>query len=185
MSTAEVTGQDMQTLTDEDLQVDLGVDDADHRARTLEETRRVQNREVQAQQIHDPQAKTTLEKPAGSLNIDQEARAWLKQYLHDDVQVIQEHRQHHIHIPNEKGERVPLTHCKRKDNPSLCKADFPRTKWFTDTAVVLCKCLLEKMDMPSSGRRNKIGSLHGPLNNEWLNGTHPGMLAAHRFNSDV
>ena len=39
--------------------------------------------------------------------------------------------------------------------------------------------------MPASGRRNKMGSIHGPMNDEWLNGTHPAMLAAHRFNSDV
>ena len=99
--------------------------------------------------------------------------------------MIQEHRQHHIHIPNEKGERLPLTHCRRKDNPKVCKADFPRTKWLTASPVVLCKCLLDEMGMPSSGRRNKIGSLHGPMNNEWLNGTPPAMLAAHGFNSDV
>ena len=41
------------------------------------------------------------------------------------------------------------------------------------------------MGMPSSGRRNKIGSLHGPMNNEWLNGTQPALLAAHGSNSDV
>ena len=58
-------------------------------------------------------------------------------------------------------------------------------KWLIASPVVLCKCLLDEMGMPSSGRRNKIGSLHGPMNNEWLNGTHPAMLAAHGFNSDV
>ena len=30
-----------------------------------------------------------------------------------------------------------------------------------------------------------MGCLHGPFNHEYLNATHPAMLAAHRFNSDV
>ncbi len=41
------------------------------------------------------------------------------------------------------------------------------------------------MGMALTGRRSKVGSLHGPANHESLNGTHPAMLAAHRFNSDV
>ena len=39
--------------------------------------------------------------------------------------------------------------------------------------------------MPDGGRRSKLGSLHGPMNHEYLNGTHPAMLAAQRCNSDV
>ena len=35
------------------------------------------------------------------------------------------------------------------------------------------------------GRLSKLGSLHGPMNNESINGTHPAMLAAQRCNSDV
>eukprot|EP00973_Karenia_brevis_P070773 9837469-Karenia_brevis.AAC.1 len=41
------------------------------------------------------------------------------------------------------------------------------------------------MGMPSGGKRSRLGSLHGPMNDENLNGTHPAMLAAQRFNSDV
>ena len=39
--------------------------------------------------------------------------------------------------------------------------------------------------MASGGRRSKLGSMHGPMNEDNLNGTHPAMLAAQRFNSDV
>ena len=39
--------------------------------------------------------------------------------------------------------------------------------------------------MPCGGRRNKLGSLHGPQNEENINGTHPAMLAALHCNSDV
>ena len=41
------------------------------------------------------------------------------------------------------------------------------------------------MGMCLQGRRSKLGSMHGPLNQESLNATHPAMLAGHRFNSDV
>ena len=41
------------------------------------------------------------------------------------------------------------------------------------------------MGMPTGGRRSKSGSLHEPMSDEYLNGTHPAMLAAQRFNSDV
>jgi hypothetical protein len=41
------------------------------------------------------------------------------------------------------------------------------------------------MGMALTGRRSKLGSLHGPMNQESVNGTHPAMLAAHQFNSDV
>ena len=112
-------------------------------------------------------------------------RKWLQQYLGDHVQQLQDHKQHHVHTLNAEGERVPLTHCKRPDNPKLCKADFPRTKWLIDHGVVLCQGLLKRMGMAATGRRSKLGSLHGPMNHESLNGTHPAMLAAQGFNSDV
>ena len=41
------------------------------------------------------------------------------------------------------------------------------------------------MGMACSGRRNKLGSLHGPQNEESLNGTHLVLLAALQCNSDV
>ena len=81
--------------------------------------------------------------------------------------------------------RDPLQACRRKDKPAECKAEFPRTTWLIEQAAVLCKGLLNKLKMANGGRRNKLGSLHGPINHEYLNGTHPAMLAAQRFNSDV
>ena len=94
-------------------------------------------------------------------------------------------KQHHIHLPNEKGERVPLTHCRRPDDPTKCKSDFPRTNWLIEEAVVLCHGLLEKMGLASSGRRNKLGSLHGPMNHDSLNGSASALLSVQQFNSDV
>ena len=91
-----------------------------------------------------------------------------------------------MHLKDEEtGDRVPLPACRRKDNPKLCKADFPRTSQIIDTAIVVCPGQADAMDMPKAGRRNRTGSLHGPMNHANLNGTHPCMLSAQRFNSDV
>ena len=100
--------------------------------------------------------------------------------------MLQLRRQHHVHILNaETGMREPLTACRRKDNPKLCKGDFPRTTWLIDKAVVLCQGLIRKMNMALTGRRSKLGAFHGPMNQESLNATHPAMLAFQRCNSDV
>ena len=111
---------------------------------------------------------------------------WLRCYLGGDVQELQMYKQHHIHLINEEtGVSEPLPGCRRKDKPKECKSDFPRTRWLTDKAVVLCAALFKKMGLASTGRPSKLGALHGPMNHESLNGTHPAMLAAQRFNSDV
>jgi hypothetical protein len=74
-----------------------------------------------------------------------DGQKWLQEYLHEHVDTLQLHKQHHIHLPNEDtGIREPLPGCRRKDKPSVCKADFPRTLWIIDKAVVLCRGLLEK-----------------------------------------
>ena len=115
-----------------------------------------------------------------------EGAAWLKKYLHQDVEELQKLKQHHVHMINEKtSEREPLAACRRKDNPKVCKADFPRLSWLVDMPVILCAGLLKQMGLPIKGRRSKLGSLHGPMNNEWINATHPAMLATQRCNSDV
>lgn len=119
------------------------------------------------------------------VDLVKEGRQWLNHHLAEHVQELQELKQHHVHLPNEKGERVPLTHCRRSDNPNKCKGDFPRTHWLINEAVVLCPGLLKRMGMASSGRRSKLGSLHGPMNHENLNGTSAAMLAVQTCNSDV
>ena len=115
-----------------------------------------------------------------------EGSAWLKAYLHTDVEELQRLKQHHVHMVNEKtNEREPLAACRRKDNPKECKSEFPRWSWLVDNAVILCEGLLKQMGLPIRGRRSKLGSMHGPMNNESINGTHPAMLATQRCNSDV
>ena len=128
----------------------------------------------------------TLNKAATQMEARQDADVWETNYLHKDVQYLQERKQHHVHLKDEEtGDRVPLPACRRKDNPKLCKADYPRTSQIIDTAIVVCPGRAIAMDMPKAGRRNRVGSLHGPMNHANLNGTHPCMLSAQRFNSDV
>ena len=111
-------------------------------------------------------------------------RDWCHLYL-QHVQSVQEMKNHHVHTLNSKGERVPLTHCRRADDPTKCKGDFPRTRWLIDRPVVLCQGLLHQMGLASSGRRNRLGSLHGPQNDPNLNGTAPAQLVSLLCNSDV
>ena len=75
-----------------------------------------------------PVVSRTAEVPASLSDVEEEGRLWQGQHQRH-VQNVQEHMLRRIHILNETtGERVPLTHCRRVDNPKLCKADFPRTK---------------------------------------------------------
>jgi hypothetical protein len=80
-----------------------------------------------------------------------------------------------------------LTHCRRKDNPKECKGGFPKRvlAQLLAKVVVLCRGLAQQLDLAISGRRNQTGSLFPPRNDEWINGTHPALLAALRCNSDV
>ena len=106
-------------------------------------------------------------------------RSWLGKYM-EDVQCIQKMKQHHVHPMGDNGERKLLEHCKRKDKPKECKSDFPRTKQLVEKAVVVCRGLAARFGMAISGRRNRLGCLHGPMNHESLNGSHPCSLAALR-----
>ena len=71
-------------------------------------------------------------------------KQWLRTYLGEHVQRIQELKQHHVHIwDEEKKEYVVLEHCKARDKKNTCKSHFPRTKWLIKQCVVLCRGLLQ------------------------------------------
>jgi len=119
-------------------------------------------------------------------NDEDDATHWYDEYM-KDVQRVQDRRQHHVHIPDDTGARQPLTHCPRSDNPTECKAGYPNTteaKLLTEP-VVVCHGIAKTACLPVTGARNALGRLLGTRNDEWLNGTHPAMLAAFRCNSDV
>ena len=54
-----------------------------------------------------------------------EGKAWLQDYIHADVEKLQKMKQHHVHLRNpETNVREPLAACRRKDDPTQCKANF-------------------------------------------------------------
>ena len=114
-----------------------------------------------------------------------EADAWKLEYLAKDVESLQQHKQHHVHIPDAHGVRQPLEHCRDPKDPTKCKAGFPRDDWLTDELLLICPGLAEDRHMPYTGKRNMTGLLWGPCNDGSLNGNHPAMLAALRCNGDV
>ena len=115
-----------------------------------------------------------------------QSQQWLDTYLQQDVEQVQQMKQHAVHLLNVYTQvRELLAACRRKDNPNLCYADFPRMRWLVTKAVILCAMLLQQMDQRASGRRCMLGSMHGPMNHPSIHGTHPAMLACHRCNSDA
>ena len=128
-----------------------------------------------------------LQRATKAANMQSEAADWQKRYMAEDVVQLQLLKQHHYHPYNETSQgRVPLAGCQKSDRPGVCKSDFPRTQWLCTQATVLCPCKLKTYGMPSSGRKNRLGALHGPCGHEWLNGCAPAMLAGLRgANCDV
>ena len=124
---------------------------------------------------------------AGAQDVEAEAAEWRRVYMEEDVVSLQLAKQHHYHPYSETAQsRVPLSGCQKSDRPGVCKSDFPRTQWLCPAATVLCPCKLKSFGMPLSGRKNRLGALHGPCGNEWLNGCAPAMLAGLRgANCDV
>ena len=116
-----------------------------------------------------------------------EARQWQQEYLEEDVVKLQCLKQHHIHpLCPESGERVPLRGCQKQERKGVCKHEFPRTTWLCSDAKVLCPCELERHGFSDTGRRNRLGALHGPYGHEFLNPCHPAVLASMRGgNNDV
>ena len=61
------------------------------------------------------------------------SREYANAYLLEDVQRLQQMKQHHVHVYNDETQaREPLQACRRKDKPWLCKSDFPRDLWLID-----------------------------------------------------
>ena len=128
-----------------------------------------------------------LQRATETDNAQNEAADWRRRYMAEDVVQLQLLKQHHYHPYNETTQgRVPLAGCQKSDRPGLCKSDFPRTQWLCAQPTVLCPCKLKTYGMPSGGRKNRLGALHGPCGHEWLNGCAPAMLAGLRgANCDV
>ncbi|CAE7884687.1 unnamed protein product, partial [Symbiodinium sp. KB8] len=107
---------------------------------------------------------------------------WRRLFLDEDVEALQQLKQHHVHLSKKTGgPRLPLDHCRDKKDSTKCKAGFPRDEGTT----LMCKGLAEEMGMPVKGKRSALGRLWGPCNDPNLNRNHPALLAALRCNGDV
>ena len=128
-----------------------------------------------------------LSRPEYQRDPDPTAPQWRERFLAEDVEELQQRKQHHVHLAKAPGgPRLPLAHCRDPKDPSKCKAGFPRDEaQLVETTVLLCPGLAEHMGLPTKGKRSMLGSLWGPVNDPDLNGTHPALLAALRCNSDV
>ena len=104
-------------------------------------------------------------------------------------QYFQERCQHHLHKLVD-GKRVVPKACRSKTKPKECKHEAPWTNrvspaWMTQPLVV-CKGIAEKSKLRCSGARNWLGQILGLRNDEWVNGTMPGLCVAFAgSNSDV
>jgi hypothetical protein len=118
-----------------------------------------------------------------SLAVLADGAKWRRRYK-QDVQKCQMRVNHHIHRKHpETNEREPMPYCKCKDRPKECSKGYPKTK--LDMSCVVCNGVAKTLGLNASGKRNMLGAMMSPRNNEWLNGTHPAMLFKQRCNSDV
>ncbi|CAL1131003.1 unnamed protein product [Cladocopium goreaui] len=111
---------------------------------------------------------------------------WKHQYLVRDVEHLQQHKQHHVHLPHgPEGRRLPLAHCRDPKDPTKCKAGFPKDKQLASEPWLVCPARAEEAGLPSKGKRNAVGLVLGPRNDPDVNGNHPALLVALRCNGDV
>ena len=111
---------------------------------------------------------------------------WKKLYLKDDVERLQQHKQHHVHLPcGPEGRRMPLAHCRDPKDAGKCKAGFPKDQQLAAEPWLVCPARAEEAGLPFKGKRNAVGLIMGPRNDPDVNGNHPALLAGLRCNGDV
>ena len=115
-----------------------------------------------------------------------EGAAFEKSYL-EDVQFVVSRTNHHFHKLNRKGERVPLSAClpKTKKKVLKCKHDFPREPEIIGVATVICKGNAKKHRLRIRGRRNALGMILRPRNDQWFSGTARILAAVFRSNTNT
>ena len=93
-----------------------------------------------------------------------------RQLYQTTVQVKLSHQQHHMHTWDAKHKcHVPLPACQKKDAPNKCKHGFPKS--ICDVARVVCRGNARKFRQSTAGRRNALGCVLNPRDNQWLSGT--------------
>ena len=100
-----------------------------------------------------------LSRPAYQADESLSGDEWKEQFFVKDVELLQQYKQHHVHIPQEPGgPRLPLAHCKDPHNPCVCKAGArakitPRT-----TSAEVCSLLSPHLHMSFGYTSNRISA---------------------------
>ena len=111
-------------------------------------------------------------------------RTWPRFLLDEDVEALQQLKQHHVHLPKKTGgPRLPLDHCRDKKDLTKCKAGFPREPQLIETTTLVWRCCRTRPcracrnsrsggTSGSSGRRRGAGAPAapgcGPVRRGWL-----------------
>ena len=124
---------------------------------------------------------------AGWLALVEDAAQYQSQF-NRVLQDAQKCAQHHIHPKSrETGQRMIPNACLGSKGKGVCKHDFPMvSRMNPDKPLVVCRGIAKSRLLPWRGRRSVLGQILGQRNNEWLNGTAPGLcIALSGGNSDV
>ena len=130
------------------------------------------------------------------LRIAEEGAEHFKRRFEADVQFVFSHVQHHWHILDDKGNRVPLQYCRVKSRKKqcTCKQGFPKkviqlkngkVKEEKYRVRVVCQGVAAEMGLKTSGRRNALGSILSRRRCEWFSGTSSILAAVSRSNTNV
>ncbi|CAK8986991.1 ATP-dependent DNA helicase [Durusdinium trenchii] len=69
--------------------------------------------EVEAEWPEYKNSLLMLTRPTYQMDAEMTPAAWKQQYLEEDVEQLQQKKQHHVHLPDgPKGEHRPLAHCR-------------------------------------------------------------------------
>jgi hypothetical protein len=110
------------------------------------------------------------------------------------IQAKQEYVQHHTHpeeIPGNPESRKPLPQCTSHHDRTKCKANFPKqharpeSPNLRDESAVVCDGLGPVLGIRTTGKPSFLGTVMGPINQEYLNGTHKALLLCVPCNTDV
>ena len=111
-----------------------------------------------------------------------------KEQLDTSWQFLAMRCQHHFRKWNAtRTKRVIPNGCLCKGRPNECKHGAPWIQRLnTDKPLLLCKKLAKAKGLSCRGVRNVVGTLLGTRNEEWVNGTAPGLcIAFGGCNTDV
>ncbi|CAJ1385473.1 unnamed protein product [Effrenium voratum] len=88
---------------------------------------------------------------------------WTRRHLAEDVEQLQQRKQHHVHLPAGPGsKRRPLAHCRNPKDPTRRKSGFPRDRQLIlGRTALVCRSLAEQL---VKGKRSSLGLQWGPVN---------------------